>query len=39
MFALDGKNGQLLWNLGDIDQIFGSAALFDITNDGVADVL
>ncbi len=38
MFALDGKNGKLLWHIGAIDQIFGSAGLLDVTKDGVEDV-
>ena len=38
MFALDGKSGKLLWNVPAIDQIFGSAALMDITNDGIDDI-
>ena len=38
MFALDGRDGKLLWKVSAIDQIFGSAALMDITNDGTVDV-
>ena len=38
MFALDGRDGKLLWKASAIDQIFGSAALMDITNDGTEDV-
>ena len=38
IFALDGKNGKMLWNLSASDQIFGSAGLLDVTNDGVSDV-
>lgn len=37
VIALDGKTGQLLWNIAAKDQIFGSAALKDITNDGIKD--
>lgn len=36
--ALDGKTGELLWKVAAKDQIFGSATLHDITNDGVLDV-
>jgi len=36
--ALDGTNGELIWKLEAEDQIFGSAALKDITADGVPDV-
>ena len=38
VLALDGRNGQLLWHVGARDQIFGSAALMDITDDDVSDV-
>lgn len=38
IIALDGKSGELLWKLPAIDQIFGSAALKDITGDGVMDI-
>lgn len=37
-FALDGKSGELLWKDSGTDQIFGSAALMDINNDGVEDI-
>ena len=36
--ALDGKTGELLWNVSARDQIFGSATLADITGDGIPDV-
>ena len=36
--ALNGKTGDLLWKVAAKDQIFGSAALNDITNDGIEDV-
>ena len=38
IFALDGKDGHLLWKVGARDQIFGSAALMDISGDRVPDV-
>jgi len=38
VFALDGKTGELLWNVSARDQIFGSATLKDITGDGIPDV-
>ncbi len=38
VIALDGKTGKMLWKVSAKDQIFGSAALKDITNDGIADV-
>ena len=36
--AINGKTGDLLWNVSASDQIFGSASLKDINNDGVKDV-
>ncbi|WP_341227954.1 PQQ-binding-like beta-propeller repeat protein [uncultured Arcticibacterium sp.] len=38
MIALDGTNGDILWKVPAIDQIFVSAALLDINLDGVDDV-
>ena len=38
IIALNGINGKLLWHLPARDQVFGSAALKDITNDGVNDI-
>jgi outer membrane protein assembly factor BamB len=38
MFALDGQTGKLIWANSAIDQIFGSAGLYDINGDGVKDV-
>lgn len=38
-FALDGATGQLLWRASASDQIFGSASLKDIDQDGVADAV
>lgn len=38
VIALDGRTGELLWNISAKDQIFGSASLKDITGDGVMDV-
>jgi len=37
--AFDGSNGELLWTGSSIDQIFGSALLFDIDEDLVDDVI
>lgn len=36
--ALDGSNGELLWNVHARDQIFGSAGFMDITGDDIPDV-
>lgn len=36
--ALDGKTGQLLWNVSASDQMFGSAIFQDITGDGIDEV-
>jgi len=38
VFALNGKNGEMLWKVSARDQIFGSANLMDINEDGVPDV-
>lgn len=38
VIALDGKNGELLWKVPAKDQIFGSAAFKDVSDDGVKDV-
>lgn len=38
VIALDGKTGELLWNVSAKDQIFGSATLKDITDDRIPDV-
>lgn len=38
VIALDGQTGMLLWNVPAKEQIFGSASLKDITNDGIMDV-
>jgi outer membrane protein assembly factor BamB len=36
--ALNGKNGDLLWKVKAKDQMFGSATLKDVNNDGVKDI-
>ena len=38
VIALDGVTGNLLWNVGARDQIFGSAIFQDITEDGTPEV-
>lgn len=38
VIALDGKTGKMLWKVSAKDQIFGSATLKDITDDGIQDV-
>ena len=38
ILAFDGKTGALLWQQEAEDQVYGSATLYDITNDGVMDV-
>ena len=37
--ALEGVSGKLLWHVAARDQIVGSALLYDITDDGIDDVL
>jgi len=39
IFALDGTNGELLWKVAAKDQIFISAGLVDINEDGVSDAI
>ena len=39
VIAVDGRNGKILWHVGAKDQIFGSAALKDLTGDGVDDII
>ena len=38
VLALDGKTGEVLWKVSARDQMFGSATLKDITDDGIPDV-
>jgi len=38
MIALNGKTGELIWTNSASDQIFGSAAFYDINYDGIQDV-
>lgn len=39
ILALDGRNGQLLWRVPARNQMVGSALLYDISGDGVPDVI
>ncbi|MEJ7768106.1 MAG: hypothetical protein WKF89_09860 [Chitinophagaceae bacterium] len=36
--AFDGRSGELLWKQQAVDQVYGSATLYDITGDQVKDV-
>lgn len=38
MMAIDGKSGELLWKHSAENQVFGSALLYDIDQDGIEDV-
>ncbi|MBM1105208.1 FG-GAP repeat protein [Aurantibacter crassamenti] len=38
VLALNGENGELLWQQDAKDQVFGSATFHDITDDGVSDI-
>ncbi|MDW3648585.1 MAG: FG-GAP-like repeat-containing protein [Bacteroidia bacterium] len=39
VIALDGKTGKILWTIGGVDQIVGSASFLDINEDGTEDVI
>jgi outer membrane protein assembly factor BamB len=39
VIALDGETGDVLWHVGARDQVFGSAAIHDLTGDGTLDVV
>ncbi|MEM9674297.1 MAG: PQQ-binding-like beta-propeller repeat protein [Bacteroidota bacterium] len=39
IIALNGASGELLWRVAARDQVFGSAALKDIDDDGVEDII
>ncbi|MBA4053960.1 MAG: hypothetical protein C0490_04540 [Marivirga sp.] len=38
VLAFDGKTGKLLWQHEALDQVYGSATFYDITNDGINDI-
>lgn len=38
ILALDGRTGEILWQQKAEDQVYGSATLYDVTGDGVADI-
>ncbi|MEP1033612.1 PQQ-binding-like beta-propeller repeat protein [Ekhidna sp.] len=39
VIALNGKDGSMLWYVGARDQMFGSAAIYDIDGDQIDDVI
>jgi len=39
VIALNGANGEIIWSVPARDQIFGSALLYDINRDNVADAV
>ena len=39
ILAFNGINGDLLWQQETTDQVFGSATFYDITKDGIDDVI
>ena len=39
ILAIDGTNGELLWQQETHDQVFGSATFLDITGDGIDDIV
>jgi hypothetical protein len=38
ILAFDGRSGELLWKQESVDQVYGSATLYDVTGDQVKDV-
>jgi outer membrane protein assembly factor BamB len=38
IFALNGKTGEVLWQQGAPDQVYGCATFLDITADGIQDI-
>lgn len=38
VLAFDGRSGELLWKQESVDQVYGSATLYDVTGDQVKDV-
>lgn len=38
ILAIDGATGELLWQAESLDQVYGSATLYDVTGDGIDDV-
>ena len=39
VIALDGESGDIIWKISARDEIFGSAGLLDITENGLPDVI
>jgi len=39
IIAINGKTGDLLWNQASIDQVFGSPTFYDISGDGIQDIV
>ncbi|MEJ7738251.1 MAG: PQQ-binding-like beta-propeller repeat protein [Chitinophagaceae bacterium] len=38
ILAFDGRSGELLWKQASVDQVYGSATLYDVSGDQVKDV-
>jgi outer membrane protein assembly factor BamB len=38
ILAFDGRSGELLWKQKSLDQVYGSATLYDVTGDQVKDI-
>jgi len=38
ILAFDGRSGELLWKQESVDQVYGSATLYDVTGDQVKDI-
>jgi outer membrane protein assembly factor BamB len=39
LFAINGRNGKVLWAIGASDQLFGTPVLLDINDDQIRDVI
>ncbi|WP_439481900.1 FG-GAP-like repeat-containing protein [Cyclobacterium plantarum] len=38
ILAINGDNGELLWNASTVDQVYGSATFHDVNKDGIPDI-
>lgn len=38
ILAINGDNGELLWHVSSVDQVYGSATFHDVNKDGIPDI-